>query len=69
MQDEAIKEKAIKWLMAIKKESNVITKQWQQTSVAIVSGFDTQALIELTNKYCIQKRCLECAVGNRLFKL
>ncbi len=57
MQDEAIKEKAIKWLMAIKKESNVITKQWQQTSVAIGSGFDTQALIELTNNDCIQKRC------------
>lgn len=69
MQNEAIKEKAIKWLMAVKKETNIITKQWQQTSVAIVSAFDTQALIELTNIYCTQKRCLECAVGNRIFKM
>jgi Protein of unknown function (DUF2851) len=69
MQDEAIKEKAIKWLMAVKKETNTITKQWQQTSVAIVSAFDSQALIELTNNYCTQKRCLECAVGNRIFKI
>lgn len=69
MQDEAIKEKAIKWLMAVKKETNTITKQWQQTSVAIVSAFDSQALIELTNNYCTQKRCLECAVGNRIFKM
>jgi len=69
MQDEAIKEKAIKWLMAVKKETNTITKQWQQTSIAIVSAFDSQALIELTNNYCTQKRCLECAVGNRIFKM
>ena len=68
MQDEAIKEKAIKWLMAVKKENNAITKQWQQTHVAIVSAFDSQALIELTNNYCAQKRCLECAVGNSIFK-
>lgn len=69
MQDEAIKEKAIKWLMAVKKRTNTITKQWQHQDVAIVSAFDSQALIELTNNYCAQKRCLECAVGNRIFKM
>jgi hypothetical protein len=68
IQDEAIKEKAIKWLMVVKKENNTIIKQWQQTHVAIVSAFDSQALIELTNNYCTQKRCLECAVGNSIFK-
>ena len=69
MQDEAVKHKAIKWLMAIKNETNSITKQWQHTDVTIVSAFDSQAIIELTNNYCIQKRCLECAVGNKIFKV
>ncbi len=68
VQDEALKDKAIKWLMAIKNEANNITKQWQHNSVAIVSAFDSQALIELTNNYCTQKRCLECAIGNKIFK-
>ena len=54
--------------MAIKKETNNITKQWQHTDVAIVSAFDSQAVIELTNNYCIKKRCLECCIGNKILR-
>lgn len=68
MQDEAIKDKAIKWLMDIKKETNHIIKEWRNVGIASVSAFDSQALIELTNNYCTKKRCLECAVGNKIFK-
>lgn len=68
MQDEAIKEKAISWLQNIKKETNHIITQWQAVGINSVSAFDTQSLLELTKNYCQQKRCLECAVGNKLFK-
>lgn len=69
MQDEAIKDKVIKWLIDIKKETNHIIKEWRNAGIASVSAFDSQALIELTNNYCTKKRCLECAVGNKIFKV
>jgi hypothetical protein len=69
MQDEAIKEKALQWLQNIKKETNYITKAWQNVGISINSAFDSQSLIELTKNYCIQKRCLQCAVGNKIFKV
>ena len=28
-----------------------------------------KALIQLKNKYCMQKRCLECTIGNKLIHL
>ncbi|MBC7651298.1 MAG: DUF2851 family protein, partial [Deinococcales bacterium] len=68
MQDEAIKEKAIGWLQNIKKETNHIITAWQNVGIKSISAFDTQSLIELTKNYCQHKRCLECAVGNKLFK-
>ena len=69
MQDEAIKEKAILWLQHTKKEINYITKAWQNVGISSSSAFDTQSLIELTKNYCNQKRCLQCAVGNKIFKI
>ncbi|MBC7722050.1 MAG: DUF2851 family protein [Pedobacter sp.] len=69
MQDEAIKDKAIKWLMDIKNETNHIIKEWRNADIACVSAFDSQALIELTNSYCNKKSCLKCAVGNKIFKV
>lgn len=49
-------------------EQNQITRQWQRLGIAQHSAVDSQALIELTNHYCIHRRCLDCAVGNRILK-
>ena len=32
-------------------------------------AFDSQALLELKRHYCDKKRCLECAIGNKLLSL
>lgn len=69
MQDEVVKDKAIKWLTDIKRETNHIIKEWLNAGIACVSAFDSQALIELTNSYCTKKYCLKCAVGNKIFKV
>ncbi|MBI2282147.1 MAG: DUF2851 family protein [Bacteroidetes bacterium] len=67
-QEEPYKERAIRWMYEMTAEQNQITRQWQRLGIAQHSAVDSQALIELTNHYCIHRRCLDCAVGNRILK-
>ncbi|MEO7530339.1 MAG: DUF2851 family protein [Sediminibacterium sp.] len=66
--EEVYKEKAIQWLYELPPEQNQITKQWQLLGISHKSALDSQALIELTNHYCSNKRCLDCSVGNKILK-
>ncbi len=65
---ESYQEKAVRWLSESKPEVNSLIEGWQTFGLKSKSAFDSQALIELTNNFCHQKRCLECAVGNKIFK-
>lgn len=67
-QQEAYKNKALDWLQAIEKEKNAILKNWEAKQVTNNNALDSQALLQLKTKYCTQKRCLDCAVGNFLFQ-
>ena len=62
------KDKAIHWLLNLEKEGNALTKKWEALGIKNNVAFDSQALIELKNNYCNVKRCLECAVGNKLLR-
>lgn len=62
------KERAMLWLEQIALENNAITKGFALLGVENNNAFDSQALIQLKNEYCNQKRCLECAVGNKLLR-
>ena len=62
------KEKCIQWLHQLPAEQNRITRQWQVDGIGNKSALDSQALIELTNHYCINRRCLDCAIGNKILK-
>ncbi len=66
--EETCKDKAIHWLYQLSAEHNHLTRGWQQSGVLNTSALDSQALIELTNHYCSHRRCLECAVGNRVLR-
>ena len=66
-QDE-LKEKAMQWLTQLIAEENSITKAWKNREVPNEHAADSQALIELRNSYCAARRCLECAVGNKVLK-
>jgi hypothetical protein len=61
-------EKAIQWLYQLPAEHNQLTKRWEGSGITNHSALDSQAFIELTNHYCLNRRCLDCAVGNRIFK-
>ena len=62
------KDKALQWLEAITAEKNTITKGYSVLGVPVKTAIDSQALIQLKNNYCHHKRCLECAVGNKILK-
>ncbi len=62
------KDKALAWMELIRAENNNITNGFAHLQVINNTAFDSQALIQLKNEYCIKKRCLDCSIGNSLLK-
>jgi len=50
-------------------EKNNITDDFVTFGVKSTTAFDSQALLELKNSYCNHKKCLQCAVGNKVLNL
>lgn len=67
-QNQPLKDRALQWLEEIKAESNAITKGFQNLGLKNRSAYDSQALLELKNNYCNEKKCLQCSIGNSLLK-
>jgi hypothetical protein len=67
--DELLKEKALIWLSAIKAERNSITTIWNQANISCANALESQAVLQLHQHYCKDKKCLQCSVGNKLLKL
>jgi hypothetical protein len=67
--EEQYKDKAIAWLRSLSAEQNSITKSWKALNIENRNSLDSQALIQLTNNYCKQNACLNCAVGNKLLMM
>ncbi len=61
---QAFRDYAIQLLEQLPPENNVITKNWGKFGMPISNAFDSQALLFLHKKYCLEKRCLECQFGN-----
>lgn len=66
--DAMFVERAQKILEAIEAEDNRILRSWTALGVDVKNAFDSQALIQLFNSYCVQRRCLDCAIGACLLK-
>lgn len=62
------RDKVLQWLEQLPAEKNNITKNYVALGVQVKSALDSQALVQLKNQYCSKKRCLECAVGNKILK-
>jgi hypothetical protein len=52
----------------IKAESNHIIKNWASCGLKAQNAMESQALLQLYNVYCKQKRCLDCQIGADLIK-
>lgn len=66
---EELKEAAVGLLASIPPESNVIIRGWTGKGVPVSSAMDSQALLQLSNEYCIGRRCTDCRIGRRLIKM
>jgi len=62
------KDKALKWLEETTAEQNAITRGFSSLSLPNKTAFDSQAFIQLKNEYCDKRRCLDCAIGNKLLR-
>ncbi len=66
--DQQSIDRAINFLHQIKAEKNKITKTWESIGFKVKDAFDSQALIELNNNYCLKRRCLDCNIGIDILK-
>ena len=66
--ESAFQDKALALLESLKPEKNSIIDGWKNLGVKPESAAQTQALLQLKNEYCNQKRCLECSVGAAILK-
>lgn len=57
------------FLQEAEAESNRIIKKWATFGIIPSGAFESQALIQLYNAYCKQKRCLDCQIGAGFIKM
>ena len=49
-------------------EDNKVTRIFQETSFPRRTALDSQALIEMQQCYCKEKRCIDCAIEERIVR-
>ncbi len=60
--------RAINFLTTLPPERNNILTQWQKLGIDNPDAFTSQALLQLRNEYCFPRRCLDCAIGNKIVR-
>lgn len=58
--------RAFSLLESITAEKNHITKKYTDAGLQVNTAWQSQAVIELYNNYCSNKKCLDCAVGLKI---
>lgn len=61
-------ERALNMMARLPAEENSVIKGWKETGMEAECAADSQALLELRQSYCEQKKCLDCAIGVRLLR-
>jgi len=51
-------------IQQLKSEKNSIISKFKELKISSKNAFESQALLQLKNNYCLKKRCLQCAIGN-----
>lgn len=61
--DEKLATRAIQLLDSVKAEDNNIVRLWAECGVKAENAADSQALLQLQQRYCDRKDCLRCRFG------
>ncbi|MBC7494523.1 MAG: DUF2851 family protein [Flavobacterium sp.] len=67
-QGKEISEDIMMLLSKIAPEKNAVLDKFALFGVKSLNAFEAQALLQLKNEYCNNKKCLQCAVGLNLLK-
>jgi len=67
--NQSLKDRALMLLDKIAPESNQIIRKWNDLGIESRSSFETQALLQLKNCYCVPKKCLNCQMGAKIISL
>ncbi|RYD70669.1 MAG: DUF2851 family protein, partial [Sphingobacteriales bacterium] len=63
-----LKEQAQDILLHLPPENNNITRGWEELGFLNENAFTSQALLQLKNIYCDNKKCLHCSIGTSILK-
>jgi hypothetical protein len=64
----SLHENSLFLLQSLKAENNKVIREWERCGVIPQDAASSQSLLQLFNRYCSRKKCLNCAVGNRLLR-
>ncbi|HBL75320.1 MAG: hypothetical protein A2W90_20535 [Bacteroidetes bacterium GWF2_42_66] len=64
-----LKDRALRFLDELPAESNSIIDGWEKLEIRAKSAFESQALLQLKNGYCKNKKCLDCRIGAKIIRV
>lgn len=59
-------ERAVSLLEKLRAEQNHITEMFTRASLKVDNALTSQAVVQLRNAYCLQRKCLYCVVGHKM---
>ena len=68
LSNEALSNKLVEWSHELPPEKNNVTGLFASKALPNANGFQSQGILQLHQKFCTLKRCLECAVGHSILK-
>lgn len=61
--NQEMKDRAIMMLQQLAPEKNKVVNMWKTCGIEVSNAADTQALLQLYNSYCKERRCIDCHIG------
>jgi hypothetical protein len=63
---EIHQQRALEFLEQTPPEKNSIIGKWNELGIKSETAYNSQALLQLWNEYCTEKKCLTCSIGNKI---
>lgn len=62
------KDQAVSILSQLAAEDNAVIRRWRQTGIAPANAAESQALLQLYDRYCACRICLQCRIGYQILR-